>query len=287
MTNHCPVCNSDQVRPFSEQTWPDQNETYCLETCTHCGSVHTDPIPSNKRLADLYGSAFDYRWYRDHFSAKLRDARMRLQEYRPLLGTCMLDFGGGIGYLSQAAREAGLDSLTYDPFITPELPREKAWDSVVALHSLEHTNDLNAVCQQFRQLLKPHGKLVLAVPNFSGVGYRDRGMRWVWAQPPLFHIFHFTAEGLIALLSRHGFSDIQVSYHERWDANYYADVLHAERFRRWDSAWGWRFLRVIPGYRRLIAAINSKRRFRALACSANTPDTDRAELQIVATLTHQ
>lgn len=282
----CPVCREGYTEPYSHQSWSDQGIRYRLQICERCATAHTFPLPTAERLTELYRTAFDYRWYQDHLPAKLRDARIRIDEYRGHLGASMLDYGGGLGYLSLAARETGIESQTYDPYTTPALPYQHGWDSVVALHSLEHSNDLNAICSQFRKLLKPNGKLILAVPNFSGSGYRERGMKWVWAQPPLFHIFHFTPEGIIALLSRHGFSDIQVSFHERWDANYYADVLNAERFRKWDSAWGWRFLRSIPGYRKLVAAINSKRRFNALERSMHTPDQDRAELQIVATLTH-
>jgi SAM-dependent methyltransferase len=152
------------------------------------------------------------------------------------------------------------------------------------LHVLEHSNDLERTLSEIKEFLVPGGKVVFAVPNFESSGYRDQGMRWVWAQPPLIHIFHFTAAGLTALLARHGFDNIQISYHERWDANHHADVLHAEHFRRWDAAWGLRGFRSIPGYRKLVAAINSRRRYRALEKSMDTPMKDRAELQVSAAL---
>ncbi|MHB1620145.1 MAG: methyltransferase domain-containing protein [Sulfuricella sp.] len=287
MNQICPVCFENIATPFGDEQWFFFGKSYRLTRCPSCGSAFTTPLPDDATLQRIYHSSFDYRWYRDHFPAKLKDSRMRLDEYKGLLGPRVLDFGGGVGYFSQAAREAGYQSVTYDPF-TSAVPAEKgAWDTVVALHVLEHANDLDRTCEQLKELLAPGGRVILAVPNFSGRGYREQGMRWVWAQPPLIHIFHFTAAGLAALLSRHGFSDIQVSYHERWDANLYCDVEHAEQFRKWDAAWGIRPFKAFPPYRRLIAYLNSRRRFRGREESLRNYDRTSdisAELQITAVL---
>lgn len=278
----CHVCQHNICRPYAGSNWA-ADAGYTLLQCDSCNSVFSNPLPSDEILLNLYQSSFDYRWYQDHYHAKLNDCRARVKEYGPLLGRRVLDFGGGVGYFSRAVREAGLDSVTYDPYVTAAPPPKMAWDCVVALHVLEHSNDLERTLSEIKGFLVPGGKVVFAVPNFESSGYRDQGMRWVWAQPPLIHVFHFTAAGLTALLARHGFENVQISYHERWDANHHADVLHAEHFRRWDAAWGLRWFRSIPGYRKLIATINSRRRYRALEKSTETPMKDRAELQISAT----
>jgi SAM-dependent methyltransferase len=283
----CPVCQENICAPLGDKRWLFFEKSYQLTRCGACQSAFTSPLPDDASLQRIYQSSFDFRWYRDHFPAKLKDCRMRLEEYKNLLGQRVLDFGGGVGYFSQVAREAGHTSVTYDPF-TASVPAEKgAWDTVVALHVLEHANDLDRMCGQFKELLVPGGRLVLAVPNFSGNGYREQGMQWVWAQPPLIHIFHFTASGIAALLSRHGFSDIQVSYHERWDANLYCDLKHVKRFRKWDAAWGLRPFKFFPPYRRLIAYLNSRRRFRGLTHALRDYDAGSdaySELQITAVL---
>jgi len=278
----CHVCQHGASKLYTGPNWAGDSG-YALLQCNSCNSVFSNPLPSDGVLSALYQSNFDYRWYQDHYDAKLNDCRVRVKEYAPLLGKRVLDFGGGVGYFSQAVREAGLDSVTYDPYVRTPPPPKNAWDCVVALHVLEHSNDLERTLSEIKEFLLPGGKVVFAVPNFESSGYRDQGMRWVWAQPPLIHIFHFTAAGMTALLTRHGFESIQISYHERWDANHHADVLHAEHFRRWDAAWGLRWFRSIPGYRKLIAKINSRRRYRALERSSGIPMRDRAELQVSAT----
>lgn len=258
---------------------------YQLFKCQACGSIFTAPPPSDVTLENLYRTSFDYRWYQDHYPAKLRDCRMRIQEYKPHLGQRVLDFGGGVGYFSKAASEAGLESITYDPYVSKALPSGDRWDSVVTLHVLEHSNNLDRTISQINDLLAPGGKLIISVPNAEGLGYRELGMRWVWAQPPLVHIFHFTAAGMKALLTRHGFSDISVSYHERWDANLVSDLENHARQRYLDSLWGLRPFNRFALYRKLVATIVSRLRFADLKRAQSNPNHDRSsysELEIVA-----
>jgi SAM-dependent methyltransferase len=282
----CTLCSgetvalADENRKFFGRNWE-------IAKCAVCHSASTSPLPDDDLLREVYRTCFSYDWYRDHYPAKSRDARQRLDEYRHLLGERVLDFGGGVGYFSEAARAAGYLSTTYDPFTTGAMVQRAAWDTVVALHVLEHANDLDRVCLQMKDFLAPGGRLLLAVPNFSGRGYRELGMGWVWAQPPLIHIHHFTSAGLHALLQRHGFVDIQVSHHERWDANNYCDVEHARLYAFLGRLWSMPLLRRLPAYRRAIAAGNSALRFRGLRRSLlHTPanPSECSELQVTAIL---
>lgn len=287
---HCPVCLAPDLKPYSAESWKVYGIDYGLVICGCCGSAHTSPMPDDQSLEKLYRTAFDYRWYQDHYDAKLRDCRIRVAEYRPWLGKRVLDFGGGVGYFSKAATEAGFDAITYDPFLSTESPDKRAWDSVIALHMLEHSNNLDRTITLVKEFLAPGGHALFAVPNFEGLGYRQLGMKWVWAQPPLLHIFHFTAAGLEKLLLRHGFSHAQISFHERWDANVYCDVDHVEHFRGLDMEWGNRFFNWSKTYRLWIARRNARLRFKGLHSVLQNRTLaleDRSELQIVATVTSQ
>jgi hypothetical protein len=282
----CPVCRNGKSIPFGQQEWQVDGDVYHLMRCQACGSIFTTPPPEDSTLANLYKTAFDFRWYQDHYDAKLRDVRLRIQEFGSKLGKRVLDFGGGVGYFSAAARDAGLHSVTYDPWVktNTETAETNAWESVVALHVLEHSNDPAGLLRAMSDHLKENGNLVLAVPNASGLGYRTHGMSWVWSQPPLIHIFHFTADGLHTLLTEAGFEVISTSYHDRWDANYHADVLHSRRQRLLDSLWGLKPLNRFGLYRRAVATVVCALRRRSLRRSNNAqiPEADRAELLIIA-----
>lgn len=281
------VCGQDGPQSYlPERSWAWHEKTYHLVRCSACGSAYTDPLPDDATLADFYRRHFDYRWYADHIEAKLRDARIRVAEYLPLLGgTRILDYGGGLGYFSRALREAGRESLTYDPYASGDDPGS-GWDAVVALHALEHANDPAAAIARMKSRLRPGGTLLLAVPNFESIGYRQLGMAWVWAQPPIVHVYHFTALGLTQLLTRHGFADVQCRYRERWDANRVADVERHGQSVYCDQAWGLQPLNRFDAYRRTVARWNARRRFAALALAERRggPAEEKAELEIIATL---
>lgn len=281
----CIVCQHSELNLYSDQHWEVWGDDYRLVRCASCSSVFTDPLPSGDVLARVYAECFDYRWYQDHYSAKYRDCRKRIDEYRSLLGKRVLDFGGGVGYLSAALREKGYDSQTYDPFCKQGDQVDSGWETVIALHVLEHANDPDNLILEMKKLMASGGRLILAVPNAAGRGYRDLGMQWVWAQPPLVHIIHFTSVGLQRLLERHGFIVESVSYAERWDANCYTDLDEVHRFRLLDSLWGRQPYNRFGWYRKACAFVSSSLRFRGLNKVMKSPPADMrecSELQMVA-----
>jgi SAM-dependent methyltransferase len=284
MNQSCCVCRSGTILPYSELSWEIWGQNYRLGLCSSCGSAHTDPLPEDRAIERLYTTSFNYNWYRDHMWAKLRDCRQRMKEYAPLLGYRVLDYGGGLGYFSRVARERGYHSVTYDPYISKAQLEDNTWDTLVCLHMLEHSNSPDPVIECMKNLLTADGRLILAVPNFSGEGYRQFGMDWVWAQPPLLHVFHFTAGGLVSLLDRHGFKDFSVSYHERWDANMQSDVTEVGRFRKLDADWRKLPCSAFRLCQKVIALRNSLLRFRSLSKALGRCEPNKialAELQIV------
>lgn len=285
MDKTCSVCQKKGLSAYGDWKWNVYGIEYRMALCNSCGSAFTTPLPDDALLKKIYGSSFDYRWYKDHYNAKISDCRVRLTEYRSIMGKRVLDFGGGMGYFSELARKDGFESVTYDPYIDSNIP-EGIWDTLVSLHMLEHSNNLDKTIELMKSLLGPGGNIILAVPNFACKGYSEQGMYWVWAQPPFFHIFHFTAVGLKSLLERHGFKDIKISYHERWDANLYTDLKNVNIFRKLDAAWGKKPFNSFVTYRKMIAKGNSYLRFKGLekALQGYTPENEIfAELQVTAT----
>jgi SAM-dependent methyltransferase len=281
----CPACQGSCTNVDFTEHWSFFGEQYTLVRCASCRTASTFPMPAPHVLNQVYSSGtFTYTWYRDHYPAKFLDSMQRLHELRAErvpLGKRILDFGGGQGYFSAAARLLGYQSETYDPvFGAGHPPAPGSYDTVVSLHMLEHSPDPEDTLRQMYRFLKPGGTLCLVVPNGLSEGYQRLGSAWAWAQPPLIHLHHFTEQGLAVLLRRTGFELSHVSFHERWDANRISDVAMAKTFARLDGAWS------TTHAKRLVAARNALLRFGALmlaqAWSRATPSSALSELRILA-----
>ncbi len=79
-----------------------------------------------------------------------------------------------------------------------------SFDVVTMSHVLEHLPQPAEALGQCRRLLRPGGLLVVAVPNLSSLQARAGKGDWFHLDPP-HHLFHFTEEGLLALLERQRF----------------------------------------------------------------------------------
>jgi SAM-dependent methyltransferase len=285
MENTCLVCGSNSTGPEGTHHWNIYGIEYRLLKCADCGSAFTSPSPDDATLARFYKTAFNYDWYLDHFGAKLLDCQIRIEEYRKLMGPRVLDYGGGLGYFSLVARLRGYDALTYDPYTSGIEPDSSHWNTVIALHVLEHSNDPGRTLSHMKSFLAPDGKIIIAVPNYRCSGYQKLGMSWVWAQPPMMHTFHFTAIGLEGLLRRSGLMAESISYHERWDANRMMDLERVDVMRSMEAEWSGDDARTCPERRAKVAWRNSQLRWDGLqeALKDYTPDRDEySELQIIA-----
>jgi len=288
--NPCPACKSKIIRTYKPYQWTFWGVDYGLLICENCKTIFSDPLPDDDVLKKVYAKCFDYRWYQDHYAAKYRDCLARIEEYRPWLGHRVLDFGGGVGYLSDALRANGYESQTYDPFCTIGDRVESGWDAIIALHVLEHSNAPGSTIAQIKSLLSSDGVLILAVPNAGGKGYRELDTKWVWAQPPLVHVLHFTKHGLCALLERNGFVIQEVRFVDRWDANLYCDLEKARQFKFIGGLWGRQPFNRLGFYRKLCALSESSLRTRGLLKAINktfTNSDDFSELQVIAKLIAQ
>lgn len=217
----CPLCatsNADRLYRLPEV---DKR----IVTCPECGIARLDPMPAPDELASYYptdyygtgGQKFDTLLERILAFVGKRLVRSIRRRVTP--GGRILDVGCGRGLLAQALVDAGFRvcgtdfsrdaTRGIDPRIDLRICASLAhakleagsFDAVVVWHVLEHLTDPAETLDEIRRLLKPGGRLFLAVPNFSSLQARLFGRHWFHLDPPR-HLHQFPARALAEMLER-------------------------------------------------------------------------------------
>lgn len=229
--NACCVCGS---RKFT-QSMQLVATRFDIHDCQQCGTGVLSPLPSSGELASFYIGQY-YGESGQKFG-RLTEIPVRLIGNRQTrfltrhlsAGGRVLDVGCGRGVVASPLAAAGY-SVTgveisrdavggIDPRVEvvvagslEEAPlATESFDLVVIWHVLEHVVDPAATLQAAHRVLKPGGKLVVAVPNYSSWQSRLFGSAWFHLDPPR-HLYHFSAAGLRMLLEKCGF-EVQQSHH--------------------------------------------------------------------------
>lgn len=80
----------------------------------------------------------------------------------------------------------------------------ESFDAITLWHVLEHIHRLNENMEAFARLLKPKGKLIIAVPNHTSYDAKHYKEFWAaWDVPR--HLWHFGPEQMKLFGEKHGF----------------------------------------------------------------------------------
>ncbi len=102
-------------------------------------------------------------------------------------------------------REYGVD-IRLGNLAELRLP-ESSRDVAIMCHSLEHVPDPNVELRELHRILRPGGRLHIAVPNGNAVRLALDGTQWMHLSHPL-HFWFFDAATLERLVRKHGFEPV-------------------------------------------------------------------------------
>lgn len=86
-----------------------------------------------------------------------------------------------------------------------------SFDAAILSHSLEHVPDPNVELAELARVLRPGGRIHLAVPNGNAVRLTLDGREWAHLSHP-FHFWYFDPRTIQRILARHGFVPVSRPY---------------------------------------------------------------------------
>lgn len=220
----CSICDGTRARA----RFAIRGTDFRLVVCEDCGLGMLHPKPTPRQMARFYPPEY-YGTPGKKFTPLIEglvraaaawNAWRITSDLAP--GSRVLDVGCGRGVVLSGLADRGMEAHGFeisptaaegaDPRakieIAPALEKVRYpsghFDLVVLCHVLEHLPDPKATLFEIRRILKPGGKLVVSVPNFSSWQARWMGSAWFHLDLPR-HVFHFPADGLRQLLERTGF----------------------------------------------------------------------------------
>lgn len=258
MTTHytsCPLCGDSRLFPLI--TCRDHSvsgEDFPIVQCEGCSFKFTQDIPDEASIGPYYKSE-DYVSHSRSKKGVINWLYHLVKEYtisgkynlvnRLTQGNSIIDYGCGTGDFLSFCQKKGWNTKGFEP--SPEArertrqlglqvaPPEElsaladhSADVITLWHVLEHVHQLEGTLKQLHRILKPGGKLVIAVPNCSSLDARHYKAFWAAYDVPR-HLYHFEPKTIKKLVLPIGFKAREIQPMV-FDA-YYVSLL-SEKYKR-------------------------------------------------------
>lgn len=242
----CPWCASSSNHEYLKvKDYFLSQESFSIMECDHCGLLFTSPRPDSPKLGSYYKSDqyYSHQENKHGFIPWIYESVKTVNlknKYHMAAGDLQvgsaLDIGCGVGDFllqlknkcwkivgiepdpdAQAIAEKRLGQKPLSPFEYDQL-NDSSFDLITLWHVLEHVEDLHGQLAQIERLLKPGGRLLIALPNylsFDAVYYQSYWAAWDVPR----HLNHFSPDCLRSIISSKSFKYIDTQS-LKWDSYY-------------------------------------------------------------------
>lgn len=170
---------------------------------------HHQDNKSLKEVVYKFLQGFNLRYKKNILLKNLKNTSKHSKKY-------ILDYGCGAGEFIKYISD-DFETYAYEPnenaisfakqknkktkFITNLSQIEnESLDAITLWHVFEHIENQQEILSLFFQKLKPHGKLVIAVPNYTSYDGQKYKEYWAAYDVPR-HIYHFSKKGMMKLMN--------------------------------------------------------------------------------------
>lgn len=246
MNNKCPWCGSNkaQINLWLKDEFLTKEDFHICE-CLNCGLLYTMPRPSKEKIGAYYKSDeyYSHQENKKGFVPRLYEAikKINLKHKFHLASSDLpvgklLDIGCGVGDFlhvaenkgwqctgvepSEEAREIARQRIKGDLLYSEDLEQlpDQSFDLITMWHVLEHVDDLKWQVAQLQRLIKPNGRIVIAVPNYRSYDGRFYNAYWAAYDVPR-HLNHFNKTVITKIFKTSGLSLVCMDKLV-WDAYY-------------------------------------------------------------------
>ena len=246
MNNQCPWCGSDkaQINLWLKDDFLSKEDFHICE-CLNCGLLYTMPRPSKDKIGEYYKSEeyYSHQENKKGFIPRLYEKVKKVNlKHKYELATKglstgkLLDIGCGVGDFLHTAESHGWQCTGVEPseeakaiarqrtqakLLSSEdqeqLP-DASFDVITLWHVLEHVDDLRWQVAHLQRLIKPNGRIVIAVPNYKSYDGQFYKEHWAAYDVPR-HLSHFNRTTLAKILKTKDLKLVKTDK-LKWDAYY-------------------------------------------------------------------
>ncbi len=270
--NNCPVCNSTRIQfVLNAKDHTVSGEEFAVWECEDCSLRFTQDVPDSFSIGPYY-KAEEYishtntskgminRLYQVVRRRTLVSKRKMVEKHTGKNSGSLLDYGSGTGNFANEMKGAGWNVTALEPDedarklaaqahgleVQPlsefySIPPD-SFDAITLWHVLEHVHDLDETMAHLKRLLKPGGKLFIAVPNYTSTDQQAYGKFWAAYDVPR-HLYHFSPTSMERLAEKHGLRIDE--FLPQWYDSFYISLL-SSRYKHGNPQWisaGWNGLR--------------------------------------------
>ena len=255
MNKKCPWCGSEkaQINLWLKDEFLTKEDFHICE-CLNCGLLYTMPRPDKEKIGAYYKSEayYSHQENKKGFIPKVYERVKSINlKHKYRLATNglqpgkLLDIGCGVGDFLHTAEMHGWECIGVEPSEDAKSIAQKrikgkiitsmelesfpdgAFDVITMWHVLEHVDDLKWQVAQLQRLVKPSGRVVIAVPNYTSYEGQYYKEHWAAYAVPR-HLNHFNRITLSKIFKTSGLELVKMDK-LKWDA-YYISYL-SEQYR--------------------------------------------------------